>query len=190
MGVRKTADSHWPAHFVDQALQLVDAPVESVFWDIKHRDVWDIDIGNYAKLMISFANDVLYQIDISNLCAAPKPRWFVAGTQGALVKYGIDPQESAMREGHIEATEQDPANYARLYTVKDGERREEVIEPVRTSWTAYCRNIARALQGEEELAVKPEEMLQLMEVYDAAMASAASGDVVWLRCGKSVVPGG
>jgi scyllo-inositol 2-dehydrogenase (NADP+) len=170
----------WPAHFIDQALQLVDAPVKSVFCDIKVRDVWDTDIGNYAKLVLRFANDILYQIDISNLCAAPKPRWFVAGTKGSLIKHGIDPQEPALRARHIETAEQDPANYARLYTVEDGAHREDIIEPVRTSWTSYYRNIAQTLNGEAELAVKPEQMLRLMRVYDAAMQSAATGEVVWL----------
>ncbi len=178
----------WPAHFVDQALQLVDAPVVSVFCDIQRRDVWDVDIGNYAKLILRFANGVRYQVDISNLCAAPKPRWFVAGTEGALIKHGIDPQEAALREGRIEAAEQDPAHYARLYTVADGERREEVVEPVRTSWTSYYRNIARSLRGEVALAVTPEQMLALMRVYDAAMQSAATGKIVWLNGGTKAAP--
>lgn len=173
----------WPAHFVDQALQLVDASVTRVFCDIQYRDVWDIDIGNYAKLILRFANGVRYQIDISNLCAAPKPRWFVAGTEGALIKHGIDPQEAALREGRIEAAEQDPAHYARLYTMADGERREEVVDPVRTSWTSYYRNIAQTLQGEAVLAVTPEQMLLLMRVYDAAMQSAATGEVMQLMDG-------
>ena len=160
-------------------MQLAGAPVTSVFCDIKYRDVWDTDIGNYAKLVLRFANDVLVQVDIGNLCAAPKPRWFVAGTKGSLIKFGLDPQEAALRARRIETAEQDPANYARLYTTVNGQQREEIVEPVRASWTSYYRNIAQTLHGEAELAVTPAQMLQLMQVYDAAMQSAESGNVVW-----------
>ena len=83
----------------------------------------------------------------------------------------------------IQAAEQDPANYARLYTVTDGERREEIVEPVRASWTSYYRNIAQTLNGEAALAVTPGQMLALMRVYDAAMESAATGEVVALAGG-------
>ena len=51
----------WPAHFVDQALQLVQADVESVFCTTARRETWDIDIENYAHLLIRFSNDALYQ---------------------------------------------------------------------------------------------------------------------------------
>jgi hypothetical protein len=76
----------WPAHFVDQALQLVPAKVTSVFCEIVYRNRWETDIGNYAKLLIRFASDVLYQIEIGNLAALAKPRWYVVGDLGALIR--------------------------------------------------------------------------------------------------------
>jgi len=168
----------WPAHFVDQALQLVPAEVISVFCDIKYRDAWDTDIGNYAKLLIRFANDVLYQVEIGNLAAIPIPRWYVLGDRGALIKYGLDPQEGPMREGRIEAAVQDPAERAKVVTVLRGEREERVLESVRASWTSYYQNIADVLIHGAEPAVKPQEALRTMRVYDAAMRSAETGQVV------------
>ncbi|MBN1581102.1 MAG: Gfo/Idh/MocA family oxidoreductase [Anaerolineae bacterium] len=170
----------WPAHFVDQALQLVPAPVQSVFCEIKYRDTWDTDIGNYAKLLLRFANDVLYQIEIGNLGAVDKPRWLVLGALGGLVKYGLDPQEGPLREGRIDEAEEDPANYARVRTQISGEMEERVIPSVRGSWKSYYQNISDVLNKGTELIVKPEQILQLMRVYDAAMRSAETGEVVWL----------
>ena len=79
----------WPAHLIDQALQLVDSSVRTVFCDIYYTDQWDIDIGNYANLIITYQNDVRYQIEISNLAKSPKPRWYVQGNLGGLVKFGL-----------------------------------------------------------------------------------------------------
>ncbi len=170
----------WPAHFVDQALCLVPSAVQSVFCEIKYRPVWDTDIGNYAKLLLRFANDVLYQIEVGNLAAVNKPRWLVLGTLGGLVKYGLDPQEGALRLGRIDEAEEEPANYAQVRTMVNGQMEERVIPSVRGSWKAYYQNIADVLNKGAELIVKPEQILKLMRVYDAAMRSAETGQVIHL----------
>lgn len=168
----------WPAHFLDQALQLVPGPVESVFCDILYGDHWGIDIGSYAKLLLRFANGVRYQVDISNLSLGTKPRWYVAGDLGALVKYGLDPQEGPMRAGNIDAAEESPADRARVTTVARGRREELVLDSVRGSWKSYYANISAVLNDGAELAVKPMEVIEVMKVYDAAMRSAECGQVV------------
>ncbi len=168
----------WPAHFVDQALLFGDAPVESVYCDIHYNTKWDTDIGNYGNLIIKFENDMRYQIEISNLSMAEKPRWYVVGDEGGLIKYGLDPQEGPMREGDIDSAEEDTANYAKVWTAAGGERRELVVESVRGSWKSYYKNIADVLNDGAELVVKPEEMRNVMKVYDAAMESAETGQTV------------
>lgn len=170
----------WPAHFIDQALQLVPADVGSVFCEVKYRDTWATDIGNYAKLLIRFSNDVLYQVEIGNLAAVPIPRWYVLGDLGGLIKYGLDPQEGPMREGRIETAQEEPADRAKVVTMARGEREEWTLDSVRGSWTSYYQNISDVLNRGAELAVKPQEALQVMRVYDAAMRSAETGRVVEL----------
>ena len=67
-GVKKQSGGilfDWPAHFIDQALQLVPTPVKTVFCDVHYGSRWDIDIGNYANLLIKFENDVRYQIEVA-----------------------------------------------------------------------------------------------------------------------------
>ena len=170
----------WPAHFVDQALQLIPAPVESVYCTIQYRDKFDSDIGNYAKLLLNFSNGVLYEIEISNLAGFAKPHWYVLGDQGSLIKYGLDPQEGPMKAGDIDAAAEDPAERARVWTTVKGEAEEMVIDSVRGSWKAYYQNISDVLNHGADLAVKPAEVYQAMRVYDAAMTSAQTGQVVRL----------
>ena len=172
----------WPAHFIDQALQLVPARVGSVYCHIADRGSWDTDIGNYAKLLIHFENDVLYEIEIANLAAMEKPRWYVAGNLGALVKHGLDPQEGPMREGDIDAAEELPEHRARVCTYVNGERETQVIDSVRGTWKSYYQNISDALNKRAELAVKPQQVYRVMQVYDGAMRSAETGQAVKLSC--------
>jgi len=168
----------WPAHFVDQALQLVDARPTQVFCEIKYRDTWDTDIGNYGSVTIDFDNDVVYQIEIGNLAAIQKPRWYVCGDKGALVKYGLCPQEAYMKEGRILEAEQDPEERAQVTTYRSGEREDLVLDSVRGSWTSYYQNISDVLNKGAELTVTGEQMVTMMRVYDAAVKSAETGDVV------------
>ncbi|MEE2752707.1 MAG: Gfo/Idh/MocA family oxidoreductase [Candidatus Latescibacterota bacterium] len=170
----------WPAHFVDQALQLVDSNPVRVYSQLTYRNTWDADIGNYGSIMIHFANDVNYQIEIGNLAAANKPRWYVCGDKGALVKHGLDPQEGFMREARILESEEHPDNYARVTTYVSGEKEELVLESVKGYWTYYYKNISEVLNDGVDLIVTPEQMLPLMKVYDAAMESSETGQAVSL----------
>ena len=169
----------WGAHLIDHALQLVPGPVELVTCEIQHRG-WGAGIGSYARLLLRFAGGVLYGIELGNLARIDKPRWLVLGERGALVKHGLDPQEPAMLAGNIEAAAEDPANRARLRTDLDGLASEIVVDSIRGDWTDYYRNIAGALAGQVDLAVKPEEVRRAMAVFDAAMASAQTGETVRL----------
>ncbi len=180
-GVKKQSGGilfDWPAHLIDQALQLVSVPVKTVFCDIHYDTRWDINIGNYANLLIKFENGVRYQIEISNLAKAEKPRWYVLGELGGLIKYGLDAQERPMVEGNIDAAEEDPANYAKVWTEAGGEQRELVIESVGGSWKSYYQNISDVLNKGAELIVKPEEVRRAMQIYDAAMRSSETGEAV------------
>ena len=131
-------------------------------------------------MLIHFANDVLYQVEIGNLAAVPIPRWYVLGDKGGLIKYGLDPQEGPMRLGRIDEAQEDPASRARVVTYARGERQELVLDSVRESWRSYYENISAVLNKGAELAVRPQEALNVMRVYDAAMESAATGRAIRL----------
>jgi scyllo-inositol 2-dehydrogenase (NADP+) len=170
----------WPAHFVDQALQLVDSQPDRVYCQLTYRDTWDTNIGNYGNIVIHFANDVTYQIEIGNLAAGDKPRWYVCGDKGALVKYGIDPQETFMKEARILESEEQPEHRARVTSYVSGEKEELILDSVKTFWTAYYKNISEVLNDGADLIVTPEQTLTLMKVYDAAMESSETGQAVSL----------
>ncbi len=164
----------WGAHLVDQALQLVPAPVVDVWCSITYGG-WGVDIGNYAKLILRFADGTMAEINTGNLVRKSKPRWYVAGERGTLVKEGLDPQEPAMLAGNIDAAEENPFHRARVYTEFGGMASEVVVDTVRSSWKAYYQNIADVLNKDAELAVTAESVRRDIAVFDAAMESARTG---------------
>lgn len=168
------------AHMIDQALQLIPASVKQVYARF-HPGIWDNDVEDHAHCIISFANGVDVHIDTSSLARKSKPRWYVLGTRGALIKEGMDPQEKAMIAGDIEAALEDEAHYARLCIEAAGQPAEMVVETIPGRWRSYYENIAAVLQGREELAVRPESIGTVMAVIGAAQQSAAQGQAVRLE---------
>ncbi|MBM3213829.1 dehydrogenase [Candidatus Poribacteria bacterium] len=164
----------WGAHLMDQALQIVPSKVESVSCQIQHRG-WDTDIGSYVQVNINFENGVIYRVEVGNLSLYARPRFQVFGDQGTFVKTGVDPQEPFMIRGDIDAAVEEPEHQARVWTMQGGERREFTMETVRGSWRSYYQNIADVLNNGAELVVTPEQMVRLMQVYDAAMTAAEYG---------------
>ncbi len=167
----------WGAHLVDQTLQLVSSPVVDVWCSIKYGG-WGVDIGNYAKLVLRFADGTAAEINTGNLVRKSKPRWYVVGDRGTLVKEGLDPQEPAMLAGNIDAAQENPANRARIYTEFGGMPGEVIVETVHASWKSYYRNIADVLNNGAELAVTPESARRAIAVFDAAMVSVRTGQSV------------
>ena len=92
---------------------------------------------------------VLFPIVTSRICRLDRPRWWVLGTEGAYVKFGIDPQEDALRGGDIDRASEPPEHRGRLRVGTDpgapGGMVETVVPTVHGHWDAYYANIADAL---------------------------------------------
>ncbi|MDB5097398.1 MAG: iolW 1 [Cyanobacteria bacterium RYN_339] len=155
----------WGAHLVDQALQLVPAPLVDVSCEVQRRK-WGAGAGSFARLQLRFENGVLYAIEIGNLATILKPRWFILGEDGALRKEGLDPQEPALLGG-FEPGEK-PEERALIKTLDD----ERVIDSLRGDWADYYRNVAEAVAGRAPLAVTAEQGRQVVAVLEAATRSA------------------
>jgi len=166
------------AHMVDQALQLIDSPLEQVYARFHSGAALDLDVEAHALAVYRFANGMEARAETSSLALHPKPRWYVLGTEGTLIKEGLDPQEKAMIAGDIDSATEAPEHYARLYRPEDGQTTETILDPTPGRWRSYYENIADALTGRAELAVTGQSARETMVAIEAARLSAAEGRVV------------
>ncbi len=167
----------WGAHLLDQALQLVDAPVVEVGSHVVHAQQ-EPPIGNLGRISLRFANGVLFEITCGNLARQSKPRWFVLGDRGSLIREGLDPQEPAMNRGNIDAAREEPAARCRVRTTVADAPAELQVDSVRSSWKSYYQNISDVLHGKADLAVTPQSVRRAMAVYEAATESQRLGHSV------------
>lgn len=162
------------SHLADQALVLFGTP-EAIFADVRYdRDVTDI---NDAFTIYLFYPGVRVLLKASLLARAAGPRFVLHGTLGSYVKYGLDPQEQAMKDGMTLTDphwgEEPEANWGKLTTTQDGEAVERRVPTVPGDYRKYYENIRDAILGLAPLAVKPEHGWRTMRLLEMAIESSA-----------------
>ncbi len=168
------------AHLIDQALQLFGHP-KWVFADLRvQRDgakaIDDFEIIlSYPQLKISLKGQMLAK--------EPTPRFAVYGTNGSFVKRGVDPQEDLLRAG---MKPKDVPNwgaetdeiYGTLSIVENGQDIVERIPSETGSGQDFYRNLVVALDGEQDLIVRPEQARDVIRILELAEQSWKEGRVV------------
>jgi scyllo-inositol 2-dehydrogenase (NADP+) len=168
----------WGAHLVDQALQLGLGPCHRLSAWLIPAPWPGADTGGHGRIVLEFA-DAIFQVENSRVCRSDRPRWWIVGTDGSLVKYGIDPQEGALRAGDIDAANEPEPHRAIISTGRGGTPIVETQFPtVRGHWDSYYRNIADHLLDGAALAVTAEDGREVVRVLEAAARSAGEHRVV------------
>jgi scyllo-inositol 2-dehydrogenase (NADP+) len=111
------------------------------------------------------------------LVRQPGPRFALHGTEGSFVKYGVDPQEEALKGGRSPrepdwGVEPETA-WGTLNTQIGGLHFQGKIETVPGCYQSYYENVYQAIRGEAELLVKPEDVLNTVRIIELAVQSNA-----------------
>ncbi|MFC8287331.1 Gfo/Idh/MocA family oxidoreductase [Streptomyces cyaneofuscatus] len=173
------------SHVVDQALVLFGPAVQVYAESDVRRPGAAADDDTF--IAITHANGVRSHLYVSATTAQLGPRFRVLGSTAGYVKYGLDPQEAALREGKRPGTAGEPW----------GEEVEEVWgrigsgespltgggTPVRTlpgDYPAYYAAVAAAVRGAGENPVTALQAAAALDVLEAARRSAREGVSVTL----------
>src|SRR5690349_20846586 len=156
-------------HLLDQVFVLFGAP-QAIAADIRiERDGAAVDDAFDVTLHYPQMRALLRG---TMLATAPGPTFAVRGTHGTFVKYGLDPQEAALKEGRTPGEPQwdhePPEQYGTL-TTADGAR---TIPTIPSSYAHYYENIRDVILGTAPLAVTPEQALAVMRGLELAVASS------------------
>jgi len=161
------------AHMIDQCTLIFPQAVQSVYCRM-HHDYADRDVDSHAMVVIGYEGGATAVVDAGGMHFILKPRIHAFGREGSFIKHGLDPQEAAMRAGDIDAAVEPEKDYGRLKTAE----REREVRTLPGRWRSFYENVADALAGRTELAVKAAGVRRAIAVLDAAFRSARSGEVV------------
>ena len=156
-------------HLFDQALLLFGIP-DAIGADIRiDRPEAVVDDAFDVTLYYPHTRAILR----ASMMAAPLgPTWIVHGTKGSFIKYGMDPQEAALKEGRTPAEPDWDAEPPEMYgtvTTPDG---TTVVPTLRSSFARYYENVRDAILGNAPLAVTPAWSLDVMRGLLLAIESS------------------
>lgn len=177
------------AHLVDQALQLFGQPDAIALELAVQRSGACVNDWFHAQLRYDSSHSGLRVILHGGaLVPAPGPRWSVHGSEGTYTKYGLDPQEDALKAGHrpsinmLQDWGQDPqpGEVLRHEAVPDqppGQLQSvrRVAPAVPGNYLAYYDNLRAALSGQAGLMVSPAQVHELMQLLSLGERSAREG---------------
>ncbi len=154
----------WGSHYFDWILQLMPDPVRTVSANA-HKRVWhDVTNSDQVRVDLTFAGGAQASFLQSDIAAARKPKWYVLGTQGAVVG-----------EWQAEPVPADFPARVKVFRAAGGGSHEEVLALAPRDDHGFYRNLADHLGWDEPLAVTPQEARRTVAVMEAATLSIARG---------------
>ena len=163
-------------HLADQALALFGTP-ESVTADVRFdRDRTAVNDGfamhlKYPRLRVSLYGTLLAPV--------PGPRFVVHGTGGSYVKFGLDPQEPALKAGAKLGGphwgEEPEAAWGKLTTIQNGVAAKRTVPTLAGDYRRYYENVRDAILGRAALAVPGEQGWRVIRLLELAIESSTRG---------------
>ena len=157
------------AHLLDQALVLFGTP-QAIAADIRiERDGAAADDAFDVTLHYPHMRALLRG---SMLAAAPGPTFAVHGTKGSYSKYGLDPQEAALKAGRMPDEPDWDTEPPELYGTLTGPEGTRTIPTIPSNFAQYYENVRDAILGKAQLAVTPERARNVMRGLELAVLSS------------------
>jgi scyllo-inositol 2-dehydrogenase (NADP+) len=170
------------SHLIDQALLLFGKPVR-VYAEIDRRRPGAL-VDDDTFVALQFASGVRAHLWMSVVARIPGPRLRILGLRGIYEKWGLDPQEDALRAGMRPGS---PAwglepreDWGHLSTDIGDLHFDGPIETLPGAYEQYYILLRDALVSASPPPVNPEDALESLRVIEAARESARTGVVVEL----------
>jgi predicted dehydrogenase len=173
----------WGGHYLDWVVSLIPDRVESVI-GTRHKRVWhDVTNADQERIQIRFSGGQEAEFIHSDICAIPKPKWYLLGTEGAIVGhwrevtcYQPDPV-LYFREHDIPATEMLPelTLHRRHPSGQLVSQKLAISKP--RDYPLY-RNLTDHLLTGEPIEAPVEQSALVVAILEAAARSAVRGGSV------------
>lgn len=170
------------SHLIDQALVLF-GEVSSVYAEMSQRRP-GANVDDDSFVALRFVNGVTAHLWMSQITRIAGQRMRLSGLRGAYEKWGLDPQEDALRSGKRPGDDgwgiEPQALWGRLSTDLNGVHLDGPIETEPGAYEHYYVQVRDALLSGSPLPVDPGSVLKVMQVIEAAQVSAREKRLVLL----------
>lgn len=172
----------WGVHLIDQMLDMVDAPIVSLYADL--RNVINEKVDDYFNIILKFKNGVTAEIELGTYYLTPKRAWFIGGNTGSAIIDDFECNGKIIRTAHLLENVPGKITMTAAGPTRSfgppapGLLKEEKLPEVDVSHRDYFVHFMKAFRGEEELVVKPEQVRRVLAVMEAVRESARTKQAV------------
>jgi predicted dehydrogenase len=170
------------AHLIDQALVLFGMPEGVNARLLALRDGSDVDDFFDLRLIYSGLSVTL---KAGYLVREDTPSYMLHGVKGSFVKYGLDPQEEALKKGAWPAGEDwgaDPeASWGWLNSDIHGIHIRGKVESIPGNYGLFYSNLYEVIRNDAKALVQPLEALNVIRIMEAAIQSNREHTTVFLK---------
>ena len=157
------------SHMVDQAVELFGVP-EAVFAVIDKVRA-DTEVDDYYHIHLLYPH-VKVSLRASFLVMEETPRYYIHGTEGSFVKYGIDPQEEMLKAGVspliADWGKEEESQWGILHTTHSREK----IETERGNYSGFYDEIYETLRLGKTSSTAASHVITITQILEAAFRSA------------------
>ena len=161
------------SHLIDQAAVLFGSP-EGIYAEIMRQRDGAVAADSF-ELHLKYPQ-LNVKLKAGMLVCEPSPRFVLYGTDGSFVKYGLDPQEEALKRGGSPTHPNwgaDPESAWGTHTTSQGAVTRQKYPTLPGCYPEFYKNVYRAITGGEELVVKPEQARDVIRFIELAQQSNA-----------------
>jgi scyllo-inositol 2-dehydrogenase (NADP+) len=173
----------WGVHIIDQILDMYpDKKITSVF--CRFSSIFNKDVDDYNKIVLTFEDGMLAQLEVNMYSMEPMPRWYVVGDEGTLKIEGWDcagqvTQSAAMAHTVAPVIVQTEAGPTRSMAPQPEETKKRLPLPqVETSWLDFYRNLNDAVEGRAEPIVRYPQVRRVLRVIELCFESVKTNGCV------------
>ncbi|MGD8370860.1 MAG: Gfo/Idh/MocA family oxidoreductase [Syntrophobacterales bacterium] len=170
----------WGAHYLDWMVSLIPERVLAVISTRQDRVWHDVTNVDQERIQIRFAGGKEAEFIHSDIAAARKPKWYLLGTEGAIVghwrdvsTYEIDPV-LYFHQHDIPATEMVPDLTLHRRHHSGQIVAQKLALPKREHYL-FHRNLADHLLTGEPIVAPLEDSVKVVAILEAAARSASNG---------------
>jgi predicted dehydrogenase len=166
------------SHLIDQALVLFGSP-QGVFADLRRQRDDAVVVDNF-ELHLQYPT-VKVALKAGSLVCEPSARFTLRGTEGTYTKFGLDPQEEALKRGGspVQAGwgEEPEDAWGRCSECNSGLTRTKYRTQA-GCYQEYYENVFQTITGQQKLAVRAEQARDVIRLIELAEQSAVEKRVV------------
>jgi scyllo-inositol 2-dehydrogenase (NADP+) len=145
----------WGAHFMDWVLHLVPGKMTTITGQLQKRMWHNVTNEDHCETYIHFDSGAVAHVQLSSLCAAPKARWYILGTKGAILDTG--------------------GGEFTVYTRVRDRMSSFQVKYYESAWAGYYEMLADHLIKNKPNPVTPESARRVIAVLELAERASETG---------------